>query len=56
MVGVKVIVVVRLRVRIRVRVGVRVSICLPSRECVKVSHLIVECIVIDHHPKNMYKQ
>ena len=40
-------------VRVRVRVArVRVFICPsePSRERVKVSHVIVECRVINHHP------
>ena len=39
-------------VRVRVRVEGRVFICPsePSRERVKVSHVIVECRVINHHP------
>ena len=42
------------RVRVRVE-GIRVFICPsePSRERVKVSHVIVECRVINHHP-NVY--
>ena len=42
------------RVRVRVE-GIRVFICPsePSRERVKVSHVIVECRVINNHP-NVY--
>ena len=46
-----VLVVVRVMVRVRVA-SVRVLIFSPepSKECVKVSHVIVECRVINHHP------
>ena len=49
MVSVKVLVSVRVRVRVE---GLRALIC-PSEssiERVKVSHVIVECRVINHHP------
>ena len=47
-----VMVVVRVMVRVRVESSVRVLIFSPepSKECVKVSHVIFECRVINHHP------
>ena len=38
------------RVLVRVRVSVFICPSEPSRERVKVSHVIVECRVINHHP------
>ena len=47
-----VMVVVRVMVRVRVECHVRVLIFPPepSIECFKVSHVIFECRVINHHP------
>ena len=46
---------VRVWVMVRLLVGVRGRVLLcpsePSRERVKVSHVIVECRVINHHPR-----
>ena len=55
-VRVRVMVMVRVLISVRVRVSVaRVRVVMypsePSRERVKVSHVIVECRVINHHPK-----
>ena len=47
-----VLVMVRVMVRVRVEL-VRVLIFPPgpSKECVKASHVIFECRVINHHPR-----
>ena len=50
MVRVRVLVSVRVRVRVDQRVSVFICPSEPSRERVKVSHVIVECRVINHHP------
>ena len=50
MVRVRVLVSVRVRVRVEARVRVFICPSEPSRERVKVSHVIVECRVINHHP------
>ena len=43
---------VRVMVRVRIECYIRVLIFPPepSKECVKVSHVIFECRVINHHP------
>ena len=46
-----VMVVVRVMVRVRVECYGLVFPPEPSKECVKVSHVIVECRVINHHPE-----
>ena len=48
---VRVMVVIRVRARVRVK-RAKLLICPsePSAERVKVSHVIVECIVMDYHP------
>ena len=50
MVRVMILVSVRVRVRVEARVRVLFFSSEPSRERVKVSHVIVECRVINHHP------
>ena len=48
---VRIMILVSVRVRVRVaRVRVLIFPSEPSRERVKVSHVIVECRVINHHP------
>ena len=45
-----VMVVVRVMVRVRVECWGFDFLPEPSKECVKVSHVIFECRVINHHP------